>query len=89
MNTKIYCFRNENAEESERMSSHITVRPSTSASNNNRDHAEFCKCLALSIAYSANIGGTGTLTGTPPNLVFKNVAEELVRQVRLRLPLLL
>ena len=43
-----------------------------------KDHSEFCKCLALAIAYSANIGGMGTLTGTPPNLVFKNVADELV-----------
>ena len=36
------------------------------------DHNSFCKCLALSIAYSANVGGVATLTGSPPNLIFKN-----------------
>ncbi|XP_045170886.2 Na(+)/citrate cotransporter-like [Mercenaria mercenaria] len=30
-----------------------------------------CKCLTLSIAYSANVGGIGSLTGTGPNLVMK------------------
>ena len=31
----------------------------------------------LSIAYSASIGGTGTLVGTPPNLIFVSTAQEL------------
>ncbi|XP_060600137.1 Na(+)/citrate cotransporter-like isoform X3 [Ruditapes philippinarum] len=30
-----------------------------------------CKCLTLSIAYAANVGGIGSLTGTGPNLVMK------------------
>lgn len=30
------------------------------------------KCFVLSIAYSANTGGVGTLVGTAPNLVFKS-----------------
>ena len=29
------------------------------------------KALALSVAYGANIGGIATITGSPPNLVFK------------------
>ena len=33
------------------------------------DTKPFTPALMLSIAYSASIGGTGTLVGTPPNLV--------------------
>jgi sodium-dependent dicarboxylate transporter 2/3/5 len=37
----------------------------------------FGKALMLSIAYSASIGGMATLFGTPPNLVFAGVIEEI------------
>ena len=37
----------------------------------------FGKALMLAIAYSASIGGIGTLIGTPPNLVFAGIVEEL------------
>ena len=30
----------------------------------------FSLCLLLGIAYAANVGGMGTLIGTPPNLIF-------------------
>ena len=33
--------------------------------------------LMLGVAYSASIGGIGTLIGTPPNLIFAGVAKEL------------
>ena len=34
--------------------------------------------LLLSIAYSANIGGTGTLIGSTPQLALKGIVEEYV-----------
>lgn len=37
----------------------------------------FGKALMLSIAYSASIGGMATLIGTPPNLIFAGVIQEL------------
>ena len=44
------------------------------------DHGvdELSIALMLGIAYSASIGGVATLIGTPPNLVFASMAEELV-----------
>ena len=37
----------------------------------------FGKALMLSIAFSASIGGVATLIGTPPNLVFAGVVQEI------------
>ena len=37
----------------------------------------FGKALMLSIAFSASIGGIATLIGTPPNLVFAGVVQEI------------
>lgn len=37
----------------------------------------FGSILCLSIAYAANIGGVGTLIGTPSNLVFAGMVKEL------------
>lgn len=37
----------------------------------------FGKALMLAIAYSASIGGIATLIGTPPNLVFAGIVQEL------------
>ncbi|XP_070205693.1 Na(+)/citrate cotransporter-like [Littorina saxatilis] len=39
--------------------------------------ANLVKALCLSVCYSANIGGVATLTGTGPNIVFKNYVESL------------
>ena len=39
--------------------------------------ATFGTALMLSIAYSASIGGTGTLVGTPPNLLFVSTMKEI------------
>lgn len=37
----------------------------------------FGKALMLAIAYSASIGGIGTLIGTPPNLVFAGMVQKI------------
>ncbi len=37
----------------------------------------FGTCLMLSIGYAASIGGVATLIGTPPNIIFAGVAEEM------------
>jgi len=37
----------------------------------------FGKALMLSIAYSASIGGIGTLIGTPPNLVLAGIVQDI------------
>jgi len=33
--------------------------------------------MTLSVAYAANVGGTGTLTGTTPNLIMKGFVDEI------------
>jgi sodium-dependent dicarboxylate transporter 2/3/5 len=39
--------------------------------------SQFGTALMLSIAYSASIGGMATLIGTPPNLIFAGIVQEL------------
>ena len=41
------------------------------------ENLDFGKSSMLSIAYSASIGGVATLIGTPPNLVFAGIIQEL------------
>ena len=41
------------------------------------ENVKFGKALMLAIAYSASIGGMATLFGTPPNLVFAGVVQEV------------
>lgn len=45
--------------------------------DNDKNFSRLCKAVCLSIAYAANTGGTGTLTGTPPNLVLRGQVDEL------------
>jgi sodium-dependent dicarboxylate transporter 2/3/5 len=41
------------------------------------DASRLAVCLLLGIAYAANIGGLGTLVGTPPNLILAGFAREI------------
>lgn len=41
-----------------------------------KNASSISKGLVISIAYSANCGGTGTLIGTGVNLVLKGMADE-------------
>lgn len=45
---------------------------------NNKQNKVFFTCIMLGIAYSANIGGIATIIGTPPNIVYKGYAENLL-----------
>ena len=49
-----------------------------SAEGHEENQARIAKALMLAIAYSASIGGTATLIGSPPNLVFATVVENLL-----------
>lgn len=40
------------------------------------DNNKFKIALLLGLAYSASLGGVGTLIGTPPNIIFASVYEE-------------
>ncbi|XP_059145263.1 Na(+)/citrate cotransporter-like [Physella acuta] len=54
-----------------------------------RADAEFLrlsKALSLTVAYSANIGGIGSLTGTGPNLVLFAAAQKVFEEVGLKSP---
>jgi len=44
--------------------------------NESKDFNAFGLAMLLSIAYAANIGGTITIIGTPPNVVFAGLFEE-------------
>ncbi|WP_175615930.1 SLC13 family permease [Piscibacillus halophilus] len=60
----------------------IIYKMKESAETNSGDVSQdetkrFSKALMLSIAYSASIGGLGTLIGTPPNALFAGVVNNI------------
>lgn len=54
------------------------LRPAAGAGGTTDDAFPFGTALMLGIAYSATIGGTATLIGTPPNAVFAAAAREMI-----------
>ena len=39
---------------------------------------DFSRAMRLSVAYAANVGGTATITGSPTNLVAKEMLDQYV-----------
>ncbi|CAL1533334.1 unnamed protein product [Lymnaea stagnalis] len=60
----------------------IDDQRSTSSSRAEREKQflAFAKTFSLSTAFSANIGGVATLTGTPPNVIFKGLTDVLYKK---------
>jgi solute carrier family 13 (sodium-dependent dicarboxylate transporter), member 2/3/5 len=60
----------------------VEERADFSPATQERDHHNFAVALLLGLAYAANIGGLGTLIGTPPNALLAGyMAESFNRQV--------
>jgi sodium-dependent dicarboxylate transporter 2/3/5 len=60
----------------------VEERADFSAATEQRDHRNFAVALLLGLAYAANIGGLGTLIGTPPNALLAGyMAESFGRRV--------
>ncbi|XP_052067272.1 Na(+)/citrate cotransporter-like [Mytilus californianus] len=45
------------------------------------EYKNMCKAMTLCVAYSANIGGTGTLSGTGPNIIMQGQADLVFQRV--------
>lgn len=54
--------------------------------HNEASFSRLAKAVCLCIAYAANTGGTGTLTGTAPNLVLKAQADVVFARFGLKSP---
>lgn len=54
----------------------VALLPVVLAISASTDNQRFKVALLLGLAYSASIGGIGTLIGTPPNVIFASVYEE-------------
>ncbi|ESO97808.1 hypothetical protein LOTGIDRAFT_104288 [Lottia gigantea] len=50
-------------------------------------HTRISKCMCLAVAYSANIGGIASLTGTGPNLILKGQADIVFNDYGLTSPI--
>ena len=55
----------------------LALLPVALALADSSDDVHFQQALLLGLAYSASVGGIATLIGTPPNLIFASVYENL------------
>lgn len=58
----------------------VALLPVVLAICTSTDNDKFKVALLLGLAYSASLGGVGTLIGTPPNVIFASVYEEFSGQ---------
>lgn len=58
----------------------VVARDEAEGDGNGRGGGGFGLALMLAIAYASSIGGTGSLVGTPPNMVFVGMAKTLFPQ---------
>ncbi|KAL5015787.1 hypothetical protein ScPMuIL_005376 [Solemya velum] len=63
----------------EKMGSHDILTPEEEEEED-REHKRMCKALSLCIAYAANVGGIGSLTGTIPNIVARAQADIIFQE---------
>ncbi|MFT4929018.1 MAG: sodium-dependent dicarboxylate transporter 2/3/5 [Phenylobacterium sp.] len=57
----------------------LALLPVALAVTQHSDNDRFKLMLLLGLAYSASLGGVGTLIGTPPNVIFASVYEEFTK----------
>ncbi|XP_055861524.1 Na(+)/citrate cotransporter-like [Biomphalaria glabrata] len=62
------------------------IKSSSSREAKEKQFLAFAKTFSLSTAFSANIGGVATLTGTPPNVIFKGLADVLYKKYEVKNP---
>lgn len=55
----------------------VAGSPGASPAHPSEEGRQFGMALMLGIAYSASIGGIGTIIGTPPNLIFAGVFRQM------------
>ncbi|KAK3776503.1 hypothetical protein RRG08_060219 [Elysia crispata] len=64
----------------------VTEKRKSSQAKKDSTFLSFAKSFSLATAYSANIGGMATLTGTPPNVIFKGLADGIYKDSKTENP---
>ncbi|KAK3751907.1 hypothetical protein RRG08_047180 [Elysia crispata] len=65
-----------------RVDTGVSVKPERSRAESSSRVLTFAKSFSLAVAYSANIGGMATLTGTGANIVFKGMSDGIYKKAK-------